>query len=161
MNIKVFVVLSCLILVGCASHDRPVSGPIQFPISVKKLLLLTRGATLEQVEATIGPPPRKGKIVDDLGLFETPDHYWIERVVYYGEERRRSIAVLISAGGLGPCFSIDDLPGLNGAHEVPPPIDGYKRTFRLKTEHLLVTFQAAYPSEKCLEMIYISRLRSG
>src|SRR3546814_2710344 len=102
MNIKAFAVLLCLILVSCASNDRPASGPIQFPISVNELLLLTRGATLEQIEAKIGPPPRKGKIVDDFGLFETPDHYWIERVVYYGEDRRRSIAVLISAGGLGP-----------------------------------------------------------
>src|SRR3546814_4546675 len=73
MNIKAFAVLLCLILVSCASNDRPASGPIQFPISVNELLLLTRGATLEQIEAKIGPPPRKGKIVDDFGLFETPD----------------------------------------------------------------------------------------
>src|SRR3546814_7621788 len=68
MNIKAFAVLLCLILVSCASNDRPASGPIQFPISVNELLLLTRGATLEQIEAKIGPPPRKGKLVDDFGL---------------------------------------------------------------------------------------------
>src|SRR3546814_17214590 len=113
------------------------------------------------MDAKIGPPPRKGKIVDDFGWFETPDHYWIERVVYYGEDRRRSIAVLISAGGLGPCFPIDDLPGLNGAHEVPPPLDGYKRTFSLNTEHLLVPFTAPYPSHTVLAMISLYRPNTG
>src|SRR3546814_10838996 len=96
MNIKAFAVLLCLILVSCASNDRPASGPIQFPISVNELLLLTRGATLEQIEAKIGPPPRKGKIVDDFGLFETPDHYWIERVVYYGERSEEHTSELQS-----------------------------------------------------------------
>src|SRR3546814_16800591 len=106
MNIKALAVLLCLILVSCASNDRPASGPIQFPISVNELLLLTRGATLEQIEAKIGPPTRKGKIVDDFGLFATPDHYCIERVVYYGEDRSKSIAVRIRPRGPGHCFLI-------------------------------------------------------
>src|SRR3546814_20609069 len=89
MNIKAFAVLLCLILVSCASNDRPASGPIQFPISVNELLLLTRGATLEQIEAKIGPPPRKGKMVDDFGLFETPEYYWTERAIGRASCRER------------------------------------------------------------------------
>lgn len=157
MDIKTLALLACLLLTGCASGEQQAGGSKRFPLSVRDLLLMTPESTLEQVEAAIGPPPRRGAIVEARGPFATPDHYWVEYIVYYGDERRRNIEIHLHEGWLGPCFKIDDLPELIGAREVPPPIDGYRRTFMLNTERLLATFRASHPARKCLEMIYLTR----
>lgn len=159
MSIRVLLLLVWVLLVGCATPERTTPGPKTLPVGLRELLLMTPNATLEQMEAIIGPPPRRGRIVEYSGPFKTADdRYWIEKVIYYGEDRIKDIEIHAHVGPLGPCFPIEDLPKLIGAREMPPPIDGYKRTFRLKTKDLLVTFRAAYPERKCLEMIYLSRL---
>src|SRR5690606_824454 len=131
----------------------------QFPISLQELLLLSREATIEQVEAAIGSPPERARFSEIPGLLETPDGYWIVRVYFDGLKRRSSIEVIVGSVPLGPCYPMDKVADLTGARE-PRGVSFHRtrHTLTVTQKNMETDFIARHEDDGCLGQVHFSNI---
>ena len=158
--------LVCAILLGACTSAGPAlarggdaTHAKQFPITLRELLLLSRDATIEQVEAAIGSPPGRARFSEIPGLLETPDGYWIERVYFDGLKPRSSIVVAVGSVPLGPCYPMDKVADLTGARE-PRGVSYHQTRYTLTVtrKNMQTDFIARREDDGCLGQVFFTNI---